>query len=68
MNTLVAEVIRSLEEVKQGFDGLLTISDRMELLIDAVALDRVPATWIKVAYPSKRGLASWLVNLSKRLE
>jgi len=68
MNALLVEVIRSLEEVKQGFDGLLTMSDRMEQLIDAVALDRVPATWTKLAYPSKRGLASWLANLLKRIE
>jgi len=40
----------------------------MELLIDAVALDRVPATWTKLAYPSKRTLASWLANLLKRID
>jgi dynein heavy chain len=68
MNYLLLEVIKSLEETKQGFDGLLTISEQMEQLIDAVALDRVPATWTKLAYPSKRGLASWLMNLLKRIE
>jgi len=68
MNMLLVEVIQSLDEVKQGFEGTLTISERMEQLIDAVALDRVPATWTKLAFPSKRGLASWLTNLLKRIE
>jgi len=58
---------RSLEEVDQGFKGLLTISDQMEQLIDSIALFRVPATWAKLAYASKRGLGSWLENLDKRI-
>ena len=40
----------------------------MEQLIDALALYRVPATWTKLAYASKRGLASWLENLDKRIK
>jgi dynein heavy chain len=35
----------------------------MEKVIDAVSLNRVPASWAKLAYPSKRGLTSWIVNL-----
>jgi len=31
-------------------------------------LNRVPASWVALAYPSKRGLASWLTNLAKRIE
>lgn len=34
--------------------------------MDAIALDRVPEGWTKLAYSSKRGLASWLDNLMKR--
>lgn len=68
MNYLIIEIVRSLEELDQGFKGLLTISERMEQLMDAIALDRVPATWAKLAYASKRGLASWLSNLIKRID
>lgn len=39
----------------------------MEQLIDALALFRVPATWTKLSYASKRGLGSWLENLDKRI-
>ena len=68
MNMLLQEIIRSLEECDQGMKGLLTISEKMEQLMYAIALDRVPATWSKLAYPSRRGLASWLDNLMKRIE
>lgn len=28
----------------------------------------MPASWTKLAYPSKRGLMSWLENMWKRIE
>lgn len=40
----------------------------MESIIDAISLNRVPPLWVALAYPSKRGLASWLTNLVKRIE
>jgi len=52
-----------LEEIDQGFKGILTISENMEAIIEAISVNRVPASWTKLAYPSKRGLSSWLLNL-----
>lgn len=63
MNILLSEIVRSLEEINQGIQGLLTISEKMESIIDALALNKVPVPWTGLAYPSKRGLASWLLNL-----
>ena len=63
MNVLMIEITTSLEEINQGFLGLLTISERMEEIIDAIYFNRVPASWVNLAYPSKRGLTSWLLNL-----
>jgi dynein heavy chain len=40
----------------------------MENLITAISLNRVPPSWALLAYPSKRGLGSWLENLWKRIE
>ena len=40
----------------------------MEGVIDSIAINRVPISWTLLAYPSKRGLASWLVNLVKRID
>lgn len=66
MNILMVEITQSLEEINQGFLGLLTISERMEAIIDSIFYNRVPESWSKLAYPSKRGLTSWLVNLDQR--
>jgi dynein heavy chain len=40
----------------------------MESIIEAIALNKVPIPWNNLAYPSKRGLASWLINLFQRVE
>lgn len=40
MNTLLAEVVRSLKELQLGFAGELTMSDAMEGLMDALYLDK----------------------------
>eukprot|EP01083_Nonionella_stella_P100679 284318_1 len=67
MNVLVAEIMRSLKELELGLAGELTMSERMEALQNALFLDRVPATWEKLAYPSLRSLTSWIDNLLKRV-
>lgn len=48
MNTLLAEIIRSLKELQLGFAGELTMSDAMESLMDALYLDKV-RIWSRVA-------------------
>lgn len=44
------------------------MTDRMEDLMDSIYLDNVPEPWTKLAFPSSRGLSSWLINLKHRLE
>lgn len=56
MTILLTEIARSIEEIDQGIKGLLTISEKMEQTMDALVLNRVPASWTNLAYPSKRGL------------
>jgi dynein heavy chain len=68
VNRLLAEMMRSLKELGLGFAGELTMSDDMETLSSCLFLDRVPPTWNKNAWPSKRGLTSWLANLLQRLQ
>jgi len=68
MNSLIETMLATLEELDLGFKGELTMGDHMERLQDALFLDRVPGAWSKVAYPSIRGLTTWLANLKGRLE
>jgi dynein heavy chain len=68
MNILIIEMVRSLEEIDQGIKGVLTISEKMESIINSIAFNQVPTPWANLAYPSKRGLGSWLLNLFSRIE
>lgn len=36
--------------------------------MDALVVNKVPASWTNLAYPSKRGLEGWIVNLMQRVE
>ena len=53
-------------ELDLGLKGDLTISDSMEVLMDALFLDRVPADWEKKAYPSLRTLGPWVTDVLER--
>ena len=68
MNVLLAELRRSLVELDLGLAGDLTMTAPMEALMHALAEDRVPAPWAAVAYPSLRGLGSWMQNLLQRVQ
>jgi dynein heavy chain len=68
MNVLLDEMRRSLKELVLGFKGELTMSDKMEALMNAMHMERVPAGWAKISWPSKRGLTLWLANFTQRLD
>jgi dynein heavy chain len=68
MNTLLTEIARSLTELNLGFAGELTMSDKMEALMQSLYMDRVPGSWASLAWPSLRPLAGWLLNFNGRLE
>ena len=64
---LLAAMARSLATLRLGFDGKLTISEDMERLETELALDKVPAAWARLAWPSLRPLSTWRHNLAARI-
>jgi dynein heavy chain len=68
MNLLLGEIRRSLAELDLGLKGDLQISDAMDSLMISLSEDKVPARWEKLAFPSLRSLASWMVNLLGRVK
>ncbi len=68
MNLLINEILKSLAEIELSFKGELTMTEKMEKLMDSIFLDKVPESWSKLAFPSTRGLGSWLDNLKHRLD
>jgi dynein heavy chain len=67
MNSLLAEISRSLTECKLGLTGALNISEQMEMVTDSLFLNRVPPGWAGVSYPSLKPLAAWVADLHKRI-
>lgn len=68
MNFLIKTIVTSLRDVELAFKGELTMTENMETLMNAIFFNNVPATWSKFAFPSARGLGSWLINLKHRLD
>ncbi len=68
MNSLLMEITRSLYELDQGIKGILTITEKMENLLEALNHEKIPESWMKLAYPTKRFLSSFLDNLMGRIE
>lgn len=54
MNVLLGEIKNTLEELRLGLTGALNVTDAMENLSKSLTLNKVPASWEKVAYPSKK--------------
>ncbi|KAL0241503.1 hypothetical protein GEMRC1_006738 [Eukaryota sp. GEM-RC1] len=66
MNVLLKEIRTSLKEVQLGLAGDLTISEKMDTIIDDLFTNRVPANFAAVAYASLRPLQEWFLNLLDR--
>lgn len=68
MNILIKVIVSSLQEIELAFKGELTMTENMETLMKAIFFNTIPASWAKFAFPSSRGLGSWLDNIKQRLE
>jgi dynein heavy chain len=66
MNTLLFTIKSSLEELKDGLDGKLNMTDNMEELANKLFINMQPPGWVKVAYPSLKSLTDWYDDLIKR--
>jgi dynein heavy chain len=68
MSILTTEIRRSLKELDLGLKGDLTISEKMEKLMNALFFNQVPTYWEKLAFPSLNPLASWYNDLLLRIK
>merc|ERR1712070_233841 len=68
MNLLLGEIRGSLIELQLGMEGALNMSDKMDTLLKCLGLNRVTPTWEAKAYPSKKALSAWFVDLLARVE
>jgi len=67
MNTLLNEIRFSLNELDQGLDGALNITDAMELLQVSLEINVLPPKWVAATNPTKKNLQSWFEELLTRI-
>ena len=65
---MITTIITSLENLGKAIDGLVSMSDQLDEVFNAMFDNRVPLLWSKVAYPSLKPLGSWTLDFIKRLE
>ena len=66
MNILLAIMRSSLFDLNLGLKGDLTISDDMEMLMDALYFEKIPPAWEKKSYPTLRSLTPWVLDVLQR--
>ena len=66
-NRLLSVVGRSLVELQRAVRGEIAMSASLDDVQAALLNNTVPLTWAKVAYPSLKALADWLLDLDRRV-
>jgi dynein heavy chain len=73
MNSLLEYMTATLEELQKGLNGQLNMSQPMEDIASALGVNEVPGrnpfhqtSWEKLAWPSRKNLASWFADLLLR--
>ena len=67
-NNLIQVVRDSLMSVIDALNGETLLSDDLEAVCTSLAINKVPAMWLKHSYPTQRRLGSWLNDLSERVD
>ena len=66
-NKLLNRMRWTLTEIQRAIKGLSVMSVDLELMYKSFVLNKVPALWEVVAYPSLQPLASWVIDLHSRM-
>jgi len=67
-NKLIACMLRTLPEMLKALRGLVVMSNELEKIANAIALNVIPGEWAEVAYPSMKPCANWVADLMLRLD
>lgn len=73
INTLLNEIMTTLEELQKGLNGQLNMSQSMEDMAECLSLNQVPGrnpfhscSWERLAWASRKSLSSWFADLLLR--
>lgn len=67
-NKMLSTVRRTLDNLKKAIDGVVSMTNELEEVFNAIFDNKVSETWAKTAYPSLKPLGSWILDLVKRLD
>jgi dynein heavy chain len=73
INTLLAEIVFTLDELLKGLNGQLNMSQGMEDMASCLEMNQVPGrnpfhacSWERLAWPSRKSLSSWFNDMLLR--
>lgn len=64
---MILTVTKSLDSLNKAIDGIVSMSNELEELFNAMFDNKVSELWSKVSYPSLKPLGSWIIDFFKRL-
>jgi dynein heavy chain len=67
-NGLLTKLHSSLSDLEKALQGLVVMSEQLENASASLFNNAVPAMWTKVAYPSLKPLAAWVIDLVARID
>jgi len=65
-NKLLSVVRKSLVDLQRGINGLVLISEELEMVMQSLFENKVPDKW-KFAYYSLKPLSLWMRDLGRRI-
>ena len=66
-NKLIDAMELSLPLLLKALKGLVVMTNELEAIANAIALNQVPKAWANVAYPSMKPCSAWVNDLMDRL-
>ena len=67
-NKLIDVMEGTLPLLLKALKGLVVMSNELEAIANAIALNQVPKSWASVAYPSLKPCSAWFDDLMDRLQ
>jgi dynein heavy chain len=67
-NRLIDRIIFSLSQLVDALKGDIVMSNELEEMAESINQKRIPKIWLEVSYPSLKPLASYIDDLSQRID